>query len=72
MEYNSAIKNNDFMKLASKWKEPENIILSEVTQTKNKQTNKTNQTNKQNQTTKQTNKQKTQNIHDMYSLISGF
>jgi hypothetical protein len=31
MEY-SAIKNNDFMKLAGKWVELENIILSEVTQ----------------------------------------
>ena len=30
MEY-SAIKNNDFMKLAGKWVELENIILSEVT-----------------------------------------
>ena len=32
MEYYSAIKNNDFMKFASKWVELENIILSEVTQ----------------------------------------
>jgi len=32
MEYYSAIKNNDFMKLISKWMELENIILSEVTQ----------------------------------------
>jgi hypothetical protein len=32
MEYYSAIKNNDFMKLLGKWTELENIILSEVTQ----------------------------------------
>jgi hypothetical protein len=32
MEYYSATKNNDFMKLAGKWMELENIILSEVTQ----------------------------------------
>jgi len=32
MEYYSAIKNNDFMKLIGKWMELENIILSEVTQ----------------------------------------
>jgi hypothetical protein len=31
MEYYSAIKN-DFMKIAGKWMELENIILSEVTQ----------------------------------------
>jgi hypothetical protein len=29
-KYYSAIKNNDFMKLAGKWMELENIILSEV------------------------------------------
>ena len=34
MEYYSAIKNNDFMKVAGKWMELENI-LSEVTQTQN-------------------------------------
>jgi hypothetical protein len=33
MEYYSSIKNNDFMKFLDKWKELENIILSEVTQT---------------------------------------
>jgi hypothetical protein len=32
MEYYSAIKNNDFMKFASKGMELENIILNEVTQ----------------------------------------
>jgi hypothetical protein len=32
MNYYSAIKNNDFMKLAGKWIELENIILSEITQ----------------------------------------
>ena len=32
MEYYSAIKNNDFMKLAGKWMDLENIILSKVTQ----------------------------------------
>jgi hypothetical protein len=32
MEYYSAIKNIDFMKLAGKWMDLENIILSEVTQ----------------------------------------
>jgi hypothetical protein len=32
MEYYSAIKNNNFMKLTSKWVELENIILNEVTQ----------------------------------------
>jgi hypothetical protein len=31
-ECNSAIKNNDFMKFASKQMEVENIILNEVTQ----------------------------------------
>ena len=34
MEYNSTIKNNDFMKFAAKWVEHENIILSEVTHSK--------------------------------------
>jgi hypothetical protein len=29
MKYNSAIKNNDFMKFSSKWIELENIILNE-------------------------------------------
>ncbi|KAL6054897.1 hypothetical protein STEG23_020121, partial [Scotinomys teguina] len=33
MEYYSAEKNNDIMKFADKWKELENIILSEVIQT---------------------------------------
>ena len=32
MEYNSAIKNNEFMKFLDKWKDLEDIILSEVTQ----------------------------------------
>ena len=32
MEYYSAIKNNEFMKLLGKWVELENVILSEVTQ----------------------------------------
>jgi len=32
MEYYSAIKNNDFMKFTGKWRELENIIVSEVTQ----------------------------------------
>jgi len=31
MEYYSTIKNNDFMKLRGKWKELENINLSELT-----------------------------------------
>jgi hypothetical protein len=31
-EYYSAIKNNDFMKLAGKWIDLENIILTEATQ----------------------------------------
>jgi hypothetical protein len=35
MEYYSAIKNNDFMKFLRKWMELGNIILSEVTQSKN-------------------------------------
>ena len=34
MEYYSARKNNDIMKLASKWMELENIILNRVAQTK--------------------------------------
>jgi hypothetical protein len=33
MEYYSAIKNNEFMKFAGKWKALENIILSEATLT---------------------------------------
>jgi hypothetical protein len=33
MEYYSAIKNEEIMRLANKWMELENIILSEVTQT---------------------------------------
>ena len=38
-DYQSAIKNNDFMKFIGKWMELENIILSEVTQSqRNKQT----------------------------------
>jgi len=36
MEYYSAIRNNDFMKFIGKWMEPENIILSEVTQSQKK------------------------------------
>jgi hypothetical protein len=32
MEYNSAIKNNKFMKFLGKWIDLEDIILSEVTQ----------------------------------------
>jgi hypothetical protein len=32
MEYYSAIKNNEFMKVLGKWMELENIIWSEVTQ----------------------------------------
>ena len=35
--YNSAIKNNDFMKFSGKWMELENIIQNDVTQSqKNK------------------------------------
>ncbi|KAL6056434.1 hypothetical protein STEG23_035706 [Scotinomys teguina] len=34
MEYYSAEKNNNIMKFAGKWMELENIILSEVTQTR--------------------------------------
>jgi hypothetical protein len=33
MEYYSAIKNEDIMKLAGKWMELVNILLSEITQT---------------------------------------
>jgi hypothetical protein len=32
MEYYSAVKNNEFMKLLGKWMDLEDIILSEVTQ----------------------------------------
>ena len=32
MDYYSAIKNDEFMKFLGKWKELENIILSEITQ----------------------------------------
>jgi hypothetical protein len=32
MEYDSAIKNNEFMKFLGKWIDLEGIILSEVTQ----------------------------------------
>jgi hypothetical protein len=32
LEYYSAIKNDKFMKFLGKWKELENIILSEITQ----------------------------------------
>jgi len=32
VEYYSAIKNNDFMEILRQWKELENIILSEETQ----------------------------------------
>jgi hypothetical protein len=31
MEYNSAIKNDEFVKFLGKWMELEDIILSEVT-----------------------------------------
>jgi hypothetical protein len=34
MEYYSAIKNNEFMKFLGKWMDLEDIILSEVTQSK--------------------------------------
>jgi hypothetical protein len=30
IEYYSAVKNKDIMKVAGKWMEPENIILNEV------------------------------------------
>ena len=33
MEYSSAVKNNDIMKIAGKWMELEGGILREVTQT---------------------------------------
>jgi hypothetical protein len=36
MEYYTAIKNNKFMKLLSKWMSLEDIILSEVTQSQKK------------------------------------
>jgi hypothetical protein len=36
MEYNSAIKNNEFMKFLGKWMYLEDIILSEVTQSQKK------------------------------------
>jgi len=36
MEYYSAIKNNGFMKFLGKWMDLEDIILSEVTQSKKK------------------------------------
>ena len=35
MEFDSAIKNKDTMRIVGKWMELENIILSEVTQTQN-------------------------------------
>jgi hypothetical protein len=34
MEYYSAIKNEDILSFSGKWMDLENIILSEVTQTK--------------------------------------
>jgi hypothetical protein len=40
MEYYSAIKNNQFMNFLGKWMHPEDIILSEVTQSQ-KNTNDT-------------------------------
>jgi hypothetical protein len=33
MEYYSAIKNENILSFAGKWMEPENIILSDITQT---------------------------------------
>ena len=33
LDYNSVIKNNEFMKFLGKWNELKNIILSEVTPT---------------------------------------
>jgi hypothetical protein len=36
MEYDSAIKKNEFMKFLSKWMDLEGIILSEVTQSQKK------------------------------------
>ena len=47
MEYYTAIKNDDLMKLVGKCMELENIILSKVTQTQKE-------------------------IHDMYSVITGY
>jgi hypothetical protein len=38
MQYYSAIKNNDFLKFLGKWVELENIIPSEVTQSKKEHT----------------------------------
>jgi hypothetical protein len=38
VEYYSAIENNDFKKLAGKWIELENVILSEATQTQKEYT----------------------------------
>jgi hypothetical protein len=35
MEYYPAIKNNEFMKFLDKWMDLEDIILSEVTQSRN-------------------------------------
>ena len=32
MEYNSAIKKNKIMPFAATWKEPETLVLSEVSQ----------------------------------------
>ena len=34
MDYYSAVKNEDILNFAGKWMELENILLSEVTQTK--------------------------------------
>jgi len=56
----SAIKNNDVMKFISIWMELDHIILSEVTQSQNKQNKLTN---------KQTTKKKTC-THAMHSVIS--
>ena len=36
MEYNSAIKTNEFMKFLGKWMELESVILSEVSQSQKK------------------------------------
>ena len=36
MEYDSAFKNNEFMKFLVKWMELENVILNEVTQSQKK------------------------------------
>ena len=36
MDYNSAIKKNEFMKFLGKWMDLEGIILSEVIQSQNK------------------------------------